>query len=163
MKFGLLEKLLLVAAVLLGSASVTALAYETPDPNQRIVNQSLEATRYTGWIPVSTVARMVYQGVWVDGNGSVTEIDMKCWTSDTTRTSNGDGFPVSIEFAADEATGKALHKQYQPYWEFAAGNTKFEFVVVHPLGLYMNCGFLAGAGSPGSTDKLTVNVRGEER
>lgn len=151
----------LLAAVV--SLTASAWAYVVPDPALRLDRKTLEATRYTGWLPVSSVTRMVYQGTFVDGNGSVTEVDMKCWTSDSQATAAGDGFPVTVELAT-AATGKAAHLQWIPYWTFSVNtNTKFEFIVVHPLGLYLNCGFLAGAGTPGSTDKLSVVVRGEER
>ncbi len=126
----------------------------------KVYEASLEAPRFTGFIPVHNATKLIFEVLWDDVTGNVTKIEALCWTArDTMSFGSGNGYKLT-QPVSTSLTGETVYKQKKFSFEFADGDTAFELEVDLHGAKLIACGFYAGDGISSTGDKLTVWARG---
>lgn len=120
---------------------------------------ALTSTRYTGWINVSQMAKIVFEISLTDANSSVAAVQMKCWGESDASTANGSGYRAQ---AISVAAGTA--NSYDAVWdkgtlEGAPGTSEWSWIFDNLTHPYVNCSLEATSGAA-AADKISVVARG---
>lgn len=120
------------------------------------------ASRWTGWIKVSTQGRVTFDVDLVDANSDETSLDMRCETSTVTSTvaDAGRDLPVIV---ATAATGVSTMTVATWSWVAtgggAPGTSKYTITIENIPAPVMECLFTC-QGAAAAADNFTVFARG---
>lgn len=125
------------------------------------------ASRWTGWINVSTQRNLVLDVDFVDANASAASLDVRCETSRDSVTAADAGRDLPVLFATSTTTPAGVSRITQSTYSWVAtdttttnpGTSSFVLYIENIPAPFIECLFTCGAGGA-AADNVTVFARG---
>lgn len=120
------------------------------------------ASRWTGWIPVSTKRNIVFDVDFVDANSDETSLDVRCETSRVSSTVADAGRDLPV-ITATATTG--INSMTLSTWRWVAtgggapGTSSFVLYIENIPAPFIECLFIC-QGAAAAADNVTVFARG---